>query len=262
MILEAPPELARIPAGEFLMGSSDAETDERPVHKVRVSEFYIGRKPVTNDDYARFIRATGYPAPAVRDLPAITLGGREVEFKELAAPSIWQQNEPPAGRGGHPVVLIKYEDAVAYCHWLSDALGRRTRLPTEAEWEKAARGGVDGQRYPWGNDVDASSGNFLANGVAKRERGTRPVGTYAPNGYGLYDMGGNVWEWVCDWYSADYYAQSDPCDPVGHPSGVMRIVRGGSWVNADVGMLRCAYRHRVPTDTYTYSIGFRIVCVD
>lgn len=242
------------------MGAADAEADERPVHRVHVSEFLIGRFPVTHDDYGRFIRETGYPAPAIRDLPLITGGGREDAFKELAAAYVWQGADPPAGHSTHPVVLVRYDDALTYCAWMSNALGRLVRLPTEAEWEKAARGGVEGQRYPWGQDVDPSHGNFLADPAVKRERGTRPTGTYPPNAYGLYDMVGNVWEWVSDWYAADYYGGGDMRDPRGPEWGNMRIVRGGSWVNDDVSMLRCGYRHKVPPDTYAYSIGFRIVC--
>ncbi|HEX3704171.1 MAG TPA: formylglycine-generating enzyme family protein [Vicinamibacterales bacterium] len=252
--------LARIPPGDFLMGAADAEPDERPVHRVYVSEFLIGRFPVTNDDYARFVRETGYPAPAIFDLPLVARGGREDGFKDLAAPYVWDRAEPPAGRASHPVVLVRYDDALAYCAWMSSALNRKVRLPTEAEWEKAARGGVDGQRYPWGADIEPAHGNFLADPAVKRERGTRPTGTYAPNGYGLYDVIGNVWEWVSDWYGADSYGGGDMRDPRGPETGSMRIVRGGSWVNDDVSMLRCGYRHTVPPDTYAYSIGFRIVC--
>jgi sulfatase modifying factor 1 len=262
MTPEASPNLARIPPGEFLMGASDAEEDERPVHRVYVGEFFIGRYEVTHDEYARFIRATGYPPPGIRGLPIVTAGGHDASFRELAAPYIWNGADPPPGHGSHPVVLIRYDDAVAYCKWLSLSLGRVVRLPTEAEWEKAARGDFEGRRYPWGNDFDPSQCNFLLDGAMKRQRGTRPAGTYAPNAYGLYDMAGNVWEWVADWYGAGYYADSEPRDPTGPTSGTMRIVRGGSWVNSDLSMLRCAYRHTVPPDTYAYSIGFRIVCCD
>jgi formylglycine-generating enzyme required for sulfatase activity len=258
----AAPDLARIPGGEFLMGSADGDHDERPVHRVHVSEFFIGRCTVTQDDYARFVRATGHPPPAVRELPLITAGGLDASFRELAASYVWAGGAPPAGRGAHPVVLVRYEDAAAYCRWLSGELGRLVRLPTEAEWERAARGGVDGQRYPWGDDITAAHGNYLSDAGAKRDRGTRPAGTYAPNGFGLYDMVGNVWEWVSDWYAPDYYAMSEPRNPPGPAQGTLRIVRGGSWVNDDVAMLRCAYRHKVPPDTYAYSVGFRIVCVD
>jgi formylglycine-generating enzyme required for sulfatase activity len=242
------------------MGAADADEDERPVHRVYVSEFLIGRFPVTQEDYARFVRGAGYPPPAVRGLPLITVGGREALFTELTAPYAWETPDPPAGLGSHPVVLVRHDDALSYCQWLSDELEQVTRLPTEAEWEKAARGGVEGLRYPWGQDIDASHGNFLAEGTVKRLRGTRPTGTYPPNAYGLYDMMGNVWEWVSDWYAPDYYGRGDVRDPRGADSGNMRIVRGGSWVNDDVSMLRCAYRHKVPPDTYAHSMGFRIVC--
>jgi sulfatase modifying factor 1 len=254
------PDLARIPAGEFLMGAADAATDERPVHRVYVSEFFIGRFAVTNDEYARFVRATGHPSPSLRSLPLIAGGGRDAMFRELARPYLWDDKTPPPGHGSHPVVLVSFDDAMAYCRWLSESIERFVRLPTEAEWEKAARGGLEGRRYPWGDDIDASRGNFLDNPATKHQRGTRPTGTYAANGFGLCDMAGNVWEWVADWYADDYYGGGDVRDPAGPSSGAMRIVRGGSWVSDDVTMLRCAYRHTVPPDTYAYSIGFRIVC--
>lgn len=260
MTAAAQPHLARIPAGEFLMGSPDAEADERPVHRVLVSEFFIGRFPVTNDDYARFVRATGHPSPAVRDLPLVTANGRDAAFRNLAQPYVWEDGAPPPGRGSHPVTLVRYDDAEAFCRWLSAVLGREVRLPTEAEWEKAARGGLEGRRYPWGDDIDPTRGNYLADPAVKNQRGTRPTGTYPPNGYGLCDVAGNVWEWVSDWYAADYYGRGRVLDPRGPESGALRIVRGGSWVNADVNMLRCAYRHTVPPDTYAHSIGFRVVC--
>jgi len=242
------------------MGAADAEEDERPVHRVFISEFYIGRFPVTNDEYAAFVHATGHPAPVVRALPLITHGGREALFRESAAPYVWDADRPPAGRGSHPVVLVRYDDALAYCQWLSATIARSVRLPREAEWEKAARAGTEGQRYPWGNDVDASRANYLVDPSTKPQRGTRSTGTYAPNAYGLYDICGNVWEFVADWYSADYYGLGQMRDPQGPSTGNLRVVRGGSWVNDDVSMLRCAYRHKVPPDTYAYSIGFRIVC--
>jgi formylglycine-generating enzyme required for sulfatase activity len=260
MTLATTPNLARIPAGDFLMGAADFEQDERPVHRVFVSEFFIGRFAVTQDEYARFVRATGYPPPSIRGLPLVTMGGRDAMFRELAAPYVWEDGNPPTAHGSHPVVLTRYEDALAYCRWLSEALGRVVRLPTEAEWEKAARGGLEGQRYPWGDDIESVRCNYLTDPAVKRERGTRPTGTYSPNAYGLYDMSGNVWEWVSDWYHADYYGLADARDPLGPATGSMRILRGGSWVNDDVSMLRCAYRHKVPPDTYAHSIGFRIVC--
>jgi formylglycine-generating enzyme required for sulfatase activity len=241
------------------MGAANAEEDERPVHRVSLGEFLIGRRPVTQEDYLQFIRATGHPSPTVRGLPLIAAGSERL-FMERAAPYMWEGAEPPAGQLAHPVVLVRYDDALAYCHWLSDALGRLVRLPTEAEWEKAARGGAEGQHYPWGMDIDPLRGNFLVDAADRPGRGTRPAGTYAPNAYGLYDVAGNVWEWVSDWYASDYYGLGDVRQPHGPDAGILRIVRGGSWVNADGTMLRCAYRHKVPPDTYAYSIGFRIVC--
>jgi formylglycine-generating enzyme required for sulfatase activity len=255
------PDLVRIPAGEFLMGAADAAADERPVHRVHVSEFFIGRFAVTNDEYARFIRATGHPAPSLRGMPLVAGGGRDLMFKELATPYVWQDDNPPAGHGSHPVVLVSFDDAAMYCKWLTEAIDRSVRLPTEAEWEKAARGGVDGHRYPWGDTVDRSRGNFLDDPAVKHARGTRPVGTYPPNAFGLCDVIGNVWEWVADWYGSEYYGGGAMNDPRGPTTGSMRIVRGGSWVNDDTAMLRCACRHKVPPDTYAYSIGFRVVCV-
>jgi formylglycine-generating enzyme required for sulfatase activity len=260
MTAAATPSLARIPAGEFLMGAADAAGDERPVHRVYVEEFFIGRFPVTNEDYARFVRATGHPAPAVRTLPRIGAAEREELFKELSAPYEWDGGNPPHGREGHPVVLVRYDDCASYCRWLSDELGRAVRMPTDAEWEKAARGGLEGRRYPWGDEIDASRCNYLADGGKKTNSSTKPAGTYPPNGYGLFEMAGNVWEWVTDWYDPGYRAADGARDPQGPPVGSMRLVRGGSWVCENVDMLRCAYRHRVPDDTYAPSIGFRIVC--
>jgi len=242
------------------MGSADAQEDERPLHRVYVSAFSIGRFAVSQEEYGRFVSATGYPAPAVRQLPLVTAGGRARIFRERAAPYVWEGDGPPPGRAAHPIALVRFDDAVAYCQWLSESLGRTVRLPTEAEWEKAARGGVEGLRYPWGNEIDAGLCNFLADPAVKARSGTRPVGSYPPNGYGLHDVAGNVWEWVSDWYSSDYYSSSEPRDPNGPPAGTMRVVRGGSWVNDEIEMLRCGYRHPVPPDTYAYSIGFRIVC--
>src|SRR5262249_40221250 len=158
-------------------------------------------------------------------LPLVAADGRDVLFREMAEPYIWQGGQPPAGRGSHPVVLVRFEDTLAYCDWLSTDIGKLVRLPSEAEWEKAARGGTDGRRYPWGDTITPAHGNFVGKGANKRDRGTRPTGTYEANGYGLYDVIGNVWEWVADWYAADYYGLGDMRDPRGPSAGPMRIVR-------------------------------------
>jgi len=155
---------------------------------------------------------------------------------------------------------VRYEDATAYCAWLSANVGKPFRLPTEAEWEKAARGGAESKRYPWGDRLDRNMANFLTDPSLKTTQGTTQCRTYPPNNYGLFDMTGNVWEWVHDWYSPQYYATSPQRSPMGPREGTMRVLRGGSWLVADVGMLSCSHRHKVPPDTYSYGIGFRIVC--
>jgi formylglycine-generating enzyme len=250
--------VARIAAGEFVMGADDGEEDERPLHKAYVDDFAIGVWPVTNAEYAQFVHDTGYPSPAVRVLPLMVSGLLESDFRALAASYMWNNGTPPEGRERHPVTLVGFEDAVAYCAWAARKTGQPVRLPTEAEWERAARGGLEGKRYPWGDTVDAACAHFLPDPGVKAERGTAPVGSYAPNAFGLHDMAGNVWEWVSDWYSPKYYQRAQYINPKGPDSGLMRIVRGGAWVNADGHYLRCAYRHKVPPDSYAYSIGFRI----
>jgi len=252
------PRFVEIPAGEFVMGSPEGDEDERPVRRVTLDTFHLAAHPVTNAQYAEFVRNTGHHAPDVRDLPSFVTPSAEATFRELASPYIWRGGDLPKDRGLHPVTLVTHADAVAYCVWLSTRVGRPVRLPTEAEWERAARGGIDGRRYPWGDEIDPSRCNFLPDSGLKRMRGTRPVGTYPPNPYGLHDMSGNVWEWVADWYQADAYATGDVMQPAGPASGTLRLLRGGSWVTHDVLQLRCAHRHKVPPDTYAYSIGFRV----
>lgn len=253
-------ELVTIPPGEFHMGSSDGPEDERPLHSIRLDAFEIGRHQVTHRQYARFVRETGHRPPAIYELPlVVTAGGEEREqaFRASGTPYVWTEVEPPEGLLDHPVNLVRWDDAAAYCAWLSAAAGRIVRLPFEAEWEKAARGGLEGKRYAWGDRLEPGRGNFAGQGSGEAH-GTTPVGSYPPNGFGLFDMTGNVWEWVQDWYGAQYYAASPDRGPHGPPDGTLRLVRGGSWLAAEPRMLSCSYRHKVPPDTYSYSIGFRI----
>ncbi len=257
------PELALITSGEFLMGSDDADDDERPAHRVHLDDFLMSVHPVTHTEYARFVRETGHRAPAIYELPlVVTAGGRDREqkFNSVGQPYVWVGSEAPQDRLDHPVTLVRWDDAIAYCTWLSGATSRRVRLPTEAEWEKAARGGLEGKRYPWGDRLDRNMANFLTDPSLKTANGTTQCRTYPPNGYGLFDMAGNVWEWVLDWYSPQYYARSPHRSPPGPREGTLRVLRGGSWLVADVRMLSCTHRHKVPPDTYSYGIGFRIVC--
>lgn len=256
------PTFIRVDAGEFLMGADDGDEDERPPHLVYLDAFWLSTHPVTQEQYAEFVRRTGHPAPSLGALPRVVTRGHEASFRELAAAYVWRNGQPPAGRAKHPVTLVTYGDALAYCEWLSSHVGRVVRLPTEAEWERAARGDLEGRRYPWGDDIDPSRAHFLPDPRLKRNRGTCPVGSYPPNGFGLYDMAGNVWEWVADWYAPDAYRHGHVRNPRGPVDGSLRLLRGGSWVTHDVFQLRCAHRHKVPPDTYAYSIGFRVAYSD
>jgi sulfatase modifying factor 1 len=244
------------------MGNESGDEDERPLHAVTLDAFDMSAHPVTMAQYERFVHESGHRPPAVHELPLIVAtGGREREevFRERSAPYAWSDGRPPAERLEHPVTLVRWEDAVAYCGWLSSLIGRPVRLPTEAEWEYAARAGSK-DPLPWGEALDASRANFLLDPRQRAEAGTSPVTRFEPNAFGLYDVIGNVWEWVADWYAADFYSRSPERNPRGPSRGVLRVVRGGGWPTFEPRMLTCAYRHKVPPDTYSYSIGFRVAC--
>jgi formylglycine-generating enzyme required for sulfatase activity len=228
----------RIPAGEFLMGSDPkvdqgAYGDEQPQHKVHLDNYWIGKTPVTNAHYAAFVKATGRQAP-----------------------QHWQSGKIPSGKEHHPVVYVSWEDAAAFCTWASQVTGREVRLPTEAEWEKAARG-TDGRIYPWGNQApDKSRCNFTNN-----EKDTTPAGKYSPQGdspYGCVDMAGNVWEWCADWFDSGYYKTAPARNPRGPQKGEYRVLRGGSWGNNGWNA-RCAYRSRLAPTNMLGNGGFRCV---
>ena len=223
-----------IPAGEFQMGDAFNEgwDDELPVHTVYINAFYIDVYEVTTAQYQKFMDATGHEAPRYWDDP---------DF-----------NVPD-----HPVVRVSWHDATAYAEWSGK------RLPTEAEWEKAARGGMVGKRYPWGDEEPDAGGIYRANydpGNYTEDgyRYTSPVGSFAPNGYGLYDMAGNVWEWCADWYDEDYYSISPERNPTGPSSGTYRVLRGGSW-SFYPSRLRASSRVDLDPATVYYSVGFRCV---
>jgi len=221
-----------IPPGPFLMGSEDEEarSAEMPVHEVRVSGFYMDIYPVTNAQYARFVEETGHRPPK---------GGWKW--------SKWKKKNPPEGFENCPVVLVSWQDAQNYCEWAGK------RLPTEAEWEKAARGGLEGKKYPWGDTIEPGHANY-EDDVGR----TTPVGSYPPNGYGLYDVAGNVWEWCADWFDEGYYAISPEEDPQGPESGSHRVLRGGCW-HRDATSLRCSNRYRHDPNHPVNTIGFRCV---
>jgi serine/threonine-protein kinase len=224
----------RVPAGPFLMGSppNEGEKDERPQHEVYLDEFWMGKTPVTNLQYQVFVKATGRKAPRH-----------------------WKNGNIPAGKENHPVVYVAWQDAQAFCAWLSQISGHPIRLPSEAEWEKAARG-TDGRKYPWGNQAPnhqlCNYGKFFSSG-------TTPVGQYSPHGdspYGCVDMAGNVWEWVNDWYDSKYYARSPSSNPQGPAGGQSRVLRGGAWYYNGYD-LRASVRDWDSPDDFSDDIGFR-----
>jgi len=227
------PVMVRIPEGWFWMGCDTGRDDERPAHRVWVDAFELAAYQVTNGEYACFLAATKQSKPLHWDDPNF--------------------NHPQ-----QPVVAPSWFDAVAYCEWLSKLTGRRYRLPAEAEWERAARGGVEGELYPWGDAPPESLPDY-----AKRwKTSPEPVGLYPPNAYGLYNMCDNVHEWCADWYDASYYARSPERNPQGPPEasgrGRRRASRGGSWRH-HIKVSRCAARSSIPPDFQYADYGFRVV---
>ncbi len=217
----------RIDAGWFTMGSDGGPENERPIHRVWVDAFDLAPCQVTNSEYGEFLRDSGHPPPSSWGDPAF--------------------NDPR-----QPVVAVSWLDAVRYCEWLSGVTGRDFRLPTEAEWERAARGGMEGRRYPWGDDPRPDDGTrWLA--------GPEPVGLGAPNAFGLHDLCENVHEWCGDWYAPGYYAASPERNPRGPESGTRRVSRGGSWRHR-VKVSRCAARSSLPPEFRYTDYGFRVAC--
>ncbi len=248
-------DMLLIPAGEFLMGSDSGENNEKPAHIVYLDAFYIDKYEVTNAQYKKFVQATGHKEPEGN----IYVNGNWVWGKP------WQDKN--YNGDNQPVVCVSWNDAKAYADWAGK------RLPTEAEWEKAARGGLVGKKYAWGDSLPPPNnyGNF-ADETAKRVFGwsgiisgyddgyiyTSPVGKFTPNGYGLYDMAGNVLEWCLDWYDERYYLNSPGSNPKGPNSGTYKVTRGVCWYNyEDPTLIRIAIRlYEEPTFTSSFC-GFR-----
>jgi formylglycine-generating enzyme required for sulfatase activity len=222
------PVMVRIPEGWFWMGCETGRDDEKPAHRVWVDAFELAACQVTNEEYARFLTATGYPPP-----------------------SCW--NDPSFNHPKMPVVAVSWHEAVRYCEWLSHATRKPYRLPTEAEWERAARGGVEHSLYPWGN----ASPEQLPDYAERWKRGPEVVGLYPPNAYGLYNMGDNVHEWCLDWYDAGGYAHSPDRNPRGPTKGSRRSSRGGSWRH-HIRVTRAAARSSIPPDFKYADYGFRV----
>ncbi len=212
------------------MGSEEGTDNERPVHRVRVSAFALAASQVTNAEYALFLQSTGHPPPP-----------------------FWSRTN--FDHPTQPVVAVSWFDATGYCQWLSSVSGRRFRLPSEAEWECAARGGSEEKLYPWGNDPPQSRPHYDNRWI----NGPEPVGGSAPNAFGLYDMCENVHEWCSDWYAAGYYGIGPEDNPRGPESGLRRVSRGGSWRH-QVKISRCAARSSIPPAFRYADYGFRVAC--
>ena len=254
--VDAPDGMVLIPAGEFQMGSNDEEAneDERPVHAVFVDAFLMDKYPVTNSEFKEFIDAN----PKWRK-PELFSGHIPIAYHDGAYLKDWDYEDYPESKEDHPVTQVSWYAAMAYSQWVGK------RLPTEAEWEKAARGRLERKKYPWGDPIDLD-----ASGYAHELDDTTPVGLSPVNGYGLYDISGNVWEWCLDAYDADFYASSSHTNPFSGVNSVewmvknfrsvkvSRVLRGGPW-GADSQGVRVSHRFRGnPADTFP-TFGFRCV---
>jgi formylglycine-generating enzyme len=298
---KTPPGMVWIAGGEFTMGSDGdfARADEQPPHRVRLDGLWIDATAVSNGEFRRFVEATGHvttaeQAPALEEImaqlppgsappPAAMLVPASLVFglPAAGAPGGWEWREGAdwrqptgpgssiAGKDDHPVVHVSWFDATAYCRWAGK------RLPTEAEWEYAARGGLEEKTYVWGSEhahANTWQGHFPV--INTGEDGyltTSPVGSFEPNGYGLYDMAGNVWEWVHDWYRPDTYARRAGQDPAVNPEGPessldpnqptvpKRVSRGGSFLchESYCAGYRPSARTRASPDTSLSHTGFR-----
>jgi formylglycine-generating enzyme len=222
------PRMVAIPEGWFLMGSDSGQENERPVHRVWVNAFELAGCQLTNAEYGRFLAAAKHRAP---------LHWTHANFSNPE----------------QPVVAPSWFDAVAYCEWLSAGTGRRYRLPTEAEWERAARGGAEQKQFPWGDEPPETLENYSA----RWKNGPEPVGRAERNAYGLYDIGANVHEWCADWFGAEYYRASPERNPQGPMEGQRRSSRGGSWRHM-IKVSRCAARASIPAEFQYADYGFRV----
>jgi formylglycine-generating enzyme required for sulfatase activity len=220
----------RIAAGWFSMGSESGQPAESPIHRVWLDSFAIAATQVTVQEYARFLDATGN-----------------------VRPPNW--GNPDFCHPQQPVVAVSWFDAVAYCAWLSSMTGSHYRLPTEAEWERAARGGAEQMLFPWGNDPPGSRPDYHS----RWKTGPEPVGQSQPNAFGLFDICENVHEWCSDWYEANYYAVSPDRNPQGPTEGKRRASRGGAWRH-QIKISRCSARSSIPPDFSYADYGFRVVC--
>ena len=277
--------MAELEGGSFLMGSDEAwgfaADGEGPVREVTLGPFLIDPTTVTNAQFATFVKASGYVTEAERigwsfvfwqflepDLLARCQRHPEAPWWAAVHGATWRSPEGPGSDIGplqhHPVVHVSWNDAMAYCQWAGK------RLPTEAEWEYAARGGLTQRSYPWGDELTPRGihrSNIWQGDFPQRDTGadgwvgTAPVKAYAPNGYGLYNMAGNVWEWCSDRFSPDFHRTGPRVDPAGPPEGGARVVRGGSYLchRSYCNRYRVAARTANTPDSSTGHMGFRCV---
>jgi sulfatase modifying factor 1 len=233
-------EMILVPAGPLWMGRETGRPDERPRHRVELDGFEIDAYEVTNARFGRFVEAGGYSSPALWSPAGWTWKNR----LHVTQPAHWAN---PAWNGpSQPVVGVSWYEADAFCRYVGK------RLPTEAEWEKAARGD-DERAFPWGQDWDPRHANGPPGGSV-----TVPVGSY-PTGvspFGIHDLAGNVWEWVADWYGAAYYASSPATNPTGPSSGSERVFRGGSWFSSEPASLGTTFREH--TNGFEFGIRDRM----
>jgi len=233
-ILALEPKLVSIPGGSFLMGSDSGQDCERPIHRVTVDSFLLAMTQVTNAEYERFLRATSA-------LP----------------PPFWQ--DPNFNHPQQPVAGVSWHEAARYCGWLTAETGRTFRLPTEAEWEYAARAGLDQKSFPWGDDPPQSLPGYATRWCT----GPESVALDLPNAFGLYNMCDNVHEWCSDWYDPNYYAVSPERNPRGPGDSSLkparRSSRGGSWRH-HIKVSRCSARSSIPPDFRYADYGFRVAC--
>lgn len=260
-----PDDMQLIRGGRFSMGTDNGLPVEAPVHQVTLKSFWIDRHEVTVAQFEKFVSATGYKTEAER------IGWSGVFNVQLSSwtkvdSADWRHPEGPSSSTSpdEPVTHVSWNDAVAYASWA------KKRLPTEAEFEYAARGGLSSKTYAWGDEL-TPNGRYRANWWQGRfpDRNTggdgfigrAPVGAFPPNGYGLYDMTGNVWQWCADWFREEYYRSGTATNPQGPNSGEHRVIRGGSWLCSDnycTGYRVAARNHTAP-DTGLNNLGFRCV---
>jgi formylglycine-generating enzyme required for sulfatase activity len=248
-------DLVYVRGGSFEMGSEKGESDEKPMHTITLSNYFIGKYEVTVGQFRKFIAATGYKTSADINGGSYLWNGSQWKLQ----PGInWEYDalgfKRPETEENHPVIHVSWTDALEYTKWLSSVTGKAFRLPTEAEWEFAARGGMSSNGYTFAGSNDI---NQVAWSLDNKSNQTFPVGKKQPNELGIYDMTGNVWEWCNDWYDADYYAKSPSTNPQGSKSGLFKVIRGGSWGGLS-NFNRVTFRYRYFPGNRGKFNGFRI----